>query len=76
MSSIKLKDILETIITESTEEQTYEVEYSYRYGKDGDDTDFDTIEVKATSETDAIKKAKEKARRLSIQSSFKAKLKK
>jgi len=76
MSSIKLKDILETIITESTEEKTYEVEYSYRYGKDGDDTDFDTIEVKATSETDAIKKAKEKARRLSIQSSFKAKLKK
>ena len=75
MSSIKLKDILETIITESTEEKTYEVEYSYRYGKDGDDTDFDTIEVKATSEADAVKKAKEKARRLSIQSSFKAKLK-
>jgi hypothetical protein len=76
MSSIKLNDILQNILAESTEEKTYEVEYSYRYGKDGDDTDFDTIEVKATSEKEAIEKAKEKSPRLSIQSSFKAKLKK
>lgn len=76
MSSIKLNDILQYILAESTEEKTYEVEYWYRYGKDGDDKDSDTIEVKATSEADAIKKAKEKARRLAIQSSFKAKLKK
>jgi hypothetical protein len=76
MNNIKLNDILKDILTESTEEKTYEVEYWYRYGKDGDDKDSDTIEVKATSEEDAIKKAKEKARRLSISSSFKAKLKK
>jgi len=73
MSNIKLNDILKDILTESTEEKTYEVEYWYRYGDD--EKDYDSIEVKAVSEAEAIKKAKEKARRLSIQSSFKAKLK-
>lgn len=76
MNNIKLNDILQDILAEAAEEKTYEVEYSYRYGKYGDDTDFDTIEVKATSEKEAIEKAKEKAPRLSIRSSFKAKEKK
>lgn len=58
MSSIKLKDILETIITESTEEKTYEVTY-YIADKRGDDIGYDET-VKATSEEEAIKKVKAK----------------
>lgn len=61
MSSIKLKDILETIITESTEEKTYEVTY-YIADKRGDDIDY-TETVKATSEEEAIKKIKDNAPR-------------
>jgi hypothetical protein len=74
MSNIKLNDILKDILAESTEEQTYEVKYWYRYGDD--EKDYDSIEVKAVSEAEAIKKAKEKARRGAMQSSFEAKLKK
>jgi len=69
--SIKLKTILDQILKESTEEKTYTVDYWYRYGND--DKEMDDIEVKATSEEEAIKKAKEKAKRGAIQSSFKAK---
>lgn len=56
-----------------TDEKEYNIEYAYRYGKEGDDTDFDTIKVKATSESEAIEKAKQEAKRLAIQSSFKVK---
>ena len=73
MSNIKLNDILQDILAESTEEQTYKVKYWYRYGDD--EKDYDDVEVKATSEADAIDKAKEKARKGAIQSSFEAKLK-
>jgi hypothetical protein len=52
------------------EGKEYEVEYAYRYGKDGDETDFDIINVKATSEEEAIKKAKEGAGKGAISSSF------
>lgn len=69
--SIKLKTILDQILKESTEEKTYTVDYWYRYG--ADDKEMDDIEVKAVSEEEAIKKAKEKAKRGAIQSSFKAK---
>lgn len=72
--SIKLKTILDQILKESTEEKTYTVDYWYRYG--ADDKEMDDIEVKAVSEEEAIKKAKEKAKRGAIQSSFKAKIKK
>jgi hypothetical protein len=55
------------------EGKEYEVEYAYRYGKDGDETDFDIIKVKASSPSEAIEKAKQQARRLAIQSSFEIK---
>jgi hypothetical protein len=55
------------------DEKEYKVEYAYRYGKEGDDTDFETIKVKASSESEAIEKAKQEAKRLAIQSSFKVK---
>ncbi len=71
--SIKLKTILDQILKESTEEKTYTVDYWYRYG---DEKEMDDIEVKATSEAEAIKKAKEKARKGAIDSSFEAKTKK
>jgi len=70
--SIKLKTILNQILKESTEEKTYTVDYWYRYG---DEKEMDDIEVKATSEAEAIKKAKEKARKGAIDSSFEAKIK-
>jgi len=72
MSSIKLKDILETIITESTEEQTYEVTY-YVEDKYGDDVDYNET-VKATSKEEAIKKVK--AKDYKNAKAFSAKLKK
>jgi len=71
--SIKLKTILVQILKESTEEKTYTVDYWYRYG---DEKEMDDIEVKATSEAEAIKKAKDKARKGAIDSSFEAKVKK
>ena len=74
--SIKLKTILDQILTENTEEKTYTVDYWYRYGKDGDEKEMDDIEIKATSEAEAIKKAKDKARKGAIDSSFEAKIKK
>jgi hypothetical protein len=73
MSNIKLNDILQDILAESTEEKTYEVEYFFRYG---DEKEMDEIEVKAVSEAEAIKKAKEKSKTGAINNSFKAKLKK
>jgi hypothetical protein len=73
MSNIKLNDILKDILAESTEEKTYEVEYFFRYG---DEKEMDEIEVKAVSEAEAIKKAKEKSKTGAINNSFKAKLKK
>lgn len=54
-----------------TEEKEYTVEYWYRYGKYGDDKDWDDIKVKATSEEEAIAKAKDQARRGAMSSSFK-----
>jgi hypothetical protein len=55
-------------------EQEYEVSYWYRHGKDGDEKDYDSIKVMATTEEEAIKKAKENRRvpRGRIDSSFKA----
>ena len=55
------------------ESKEYEVEYWFRFGKYGDDKDNDVIKVKASSEEEAIKKAKEEAPRNSITSSFKVK---
>jgi hypothetical protein len=52
------------------EEKEYTVDYWYRFGKDGDDKDYDDITVKASSEEEAIKKAKEGARRGAMSSSF------
>jgi hypothetical protein len=52
------------------EEQEYTVDYWYRYGKDGDDKDYDEIKVKASSELEAIEKAKQGARKGAMPSSF------
>lgn len=52
------------------EEKEYVVDYWYRYGKYGDDKEMDDITVKATSEEEAIKKAKEGARKGAMSSSF------
>jgi hypothetical protein len=52
------------------EEKEYTVDYWYRYGKDGDEKEMDDIKVKASSEEEAIKKAKEGARRGAMSSSF------
>jgi hypothetical protein len=73
--SIKLKEILDQILKEA-EEKTYEVTYFYRFtpkGSEDQEKEMDDIEVKATSEAEAIKKAKEKARNGAIESSFEAK---
>jgi hypothetical protein len=50
------------------EEAEFKVEYWYR---SGDDKDFDTIKVQATSAAEAIEKAKAGARRGAMGSSFK-----
>lgn len=52
------------------EEKEYTVDYWYRYGKYGDDKEMDDIKVKASSETEAIEKAKQQARKGAISSSF------
>jgi hypothetical protein len=57
------------------EEQEYTVNYWYRYGKDGDDDEMDDIKVKAASEEEAIKKAKEGARKGAVSSTFKVRKK-
>jgi hypothetical protein len=53
-----------------SEEKEYTVDYWYRYGKDGDDKEMDDIKVKASSESEAIEKAKQGARKGAISSSF------
>lgn len=53
-----------------TEEKEYTVDYWYRYGKDGDDKEMDDIKVKASSEAEAIEKAKQQARKGAMSSSF------
>ena len=55
------------------EEKTYEVTYWYRFGKYGDDKDYDDITVKASSEAEAIEKAKQGARKGAMSSSFEIK---
>jgi hypothetical protein len=57
------------------EEKEYTVDYWYRYGKDGDDDEMDDIKVKAASEEEAIKKAKEGARKGAVSSTFKVRKK-
>jgi len=52
------------------EEKEYTVNYWYRFGKYGDDKDWDDIKVKATSEAEAIEKAKQQARKGAMSSSF------
>jgi hypothetical protein len=52
------------------EEKEYTVDYWYRYGKDGDDKEMDDITVKASSEAEALEKAKQQARRGAMSSSF------
>jgi hypothetical protein len=57
-------------------EKEYEVEYWFRFGRDGDEKDNDIIKVMApvkASDDEIIKKAKEEARRNYINSSFKVK---
>jgi hypothetical protein len=53
-----------------SEEKEYTVDYWYRYGKDGDDKEMDDITVKASSEAEALEKAKQQARRGAMSSSF------
>ena len=53
-----------------TEEKEYTVDYWYRYGKDGDDKEMDDIKIKASSEAEAIEKAKQQARKGAMSSSF------
>ena len=52
------------------EEKEYTVDYWYRYGKDGDDKEMDDIKVMASSEAEALEKAKQQARRGAMSSSF------
>jgi hypothetical protein len=61
MSTIKLKDILNHILTENTEEKEYLV--TYYIIKNDDDIDYDE-KVKATSKEEAIAKVKKDAPRL------------
>ena len=53
------------------EEKEYSVQYWYRYGKNADEQDPEIVKIMATTEEEAIKKAKEKAPRSAIGSSFK-----
>lgn len=66
------EDEKEESITEA-EEKEYTVNYWYRFGKYGDDKDYDDIKVMASSETEAIEKAKQQARRGAMSSSFEIK---
>lgn len=61
MSIIKLKDILNHILTENTEEKEYLV--TYYVAKGDDDLDYDE-KIKATSKEEAIAKVKKDAPRL------------
>ena len=58
------------------EETEYTVDYWYRYGKDGDDKEMDDIKVMASSESEAIEKAKQGARKGAMSSSFEIRKKK
>lgn len=66
------EDKKEESITEA-EEKEYTVNYWYRFGKYGDDKDWDDITVKASSEAEAIEKAKQGARKGAMSSSFEIK---
>jgi hypothetical protein len=66
------EDEKEENITEA-EEKEYTVNYWYRFGKYGDDKDWDDITVKASSEAEAIEKAKQGARKGAMSSSFEIK---
>lgn len=55
------------------EEKEYTVNYWYRFGKYGDDKDWDDIKVMASSEAEAIEKAKQGARKGAMSSSFEIK---
>jgi len=54
-----------------SEEEEYTVGYWYRSGPKGDEKEHDTVKVKATSEKEAIEKAKKQAGRGRIDSTFK-----
>ena len=69
------EDKKEESITEA-EEKEYTVNYWYRFGKYGDDKDWDDITVKASSEAEAIEKAKQGARKGAMSSSFEIRKKK
>ena len=55
------------------EEKEYTVNYWYRFGKYGDDKEMDDIKVMASSESEAIEKAKQGARKGAMSSSFEIK---
>jgi hypothetical protein len=55
------------------EDKNYTVEYWYRTGRFGDEKEWDEIIVNASSEEEAIEKAKKKSRRNAINSSFEIK---
>jgi len=69
------EDEKEESITEA-EEKEYTVHYWYRYGKYGDDKEWDDIKVMASSDTEAIEKAKQQARKGAMSSSFEIKKRK
>jgi hypothetical protein len=70
----QLKEIIkEEIYNILKEEKKYTVEYWYRMGRDMDEKEWDEVIVKASSEEEAIEKAKQEARKSSIKSSFKVK---
>lgn len=71
MKKSELKQIIREALQEISQEKEYTVEYWYRGGRYGDDKDFEEIKIKATSEKEALEKAKDKARRGYITSSFK-----
>lgn len=69
LTSDELSQILTKIALGDEEE--YTVEYWYRY--DDNEKDWDEIKVKAHSESKAIEKAKQQARKGAIPSTFKIK---
>jgi S-adenosylmethionine synthetase len=69
VTKFQLKEIIkEEIYKILKEDKKYTVEYWYRMGDD--EKEVDEIIVMASSEEDAIEKAKQEARRNSIKSSF------